>query len=253
LEDPALSAGGVAHDGGVAESLGLKGWPPVAESAMAFRDVAILHDTGGRLHFAHVSSVGTLEAVSWARRAGLSLTAEAAPHHLFLTDEALRDWSGAAVSKVNPPLRPAAIRDALRQAVADGLISVVASDHAPHTADEKREPFERAPFGISGVETVVGVLVTVFLQSGMMRPLDLFARLTTGPHHVISEACRGVLPGAAADFVLIDPAAEWVVDSTAFESRGRNTPLNGHRLVGRVMATVRRGRVVYREGVVVDG
>jgi dihydroorotase len=253
LEDPELAAGGVAHAGDAALTLNLRGMPAAAESVMAWRDAALLRAVGGHLHLAHCSVPETLEAVAWAQSRGLKMTAEAAPHHLLLTDEALVEWGGSAITKVNPPLRPAAMRDALRRAVIKGVVSVIASDHAPHHAEEKVRPYPEAPFGISGIETMLGVAMTVFLGEGLMRPLDLMARFTRGPHEVVGSQPGGVAPGLPADFVLIDPDVEWTVDPREFFSRGHNTPLAGRRLYGRPVATVRGGRFVFREGTVWDG
>jgi dihydroorotase len=253
LQDPALSRGGVAHDGPVARSLSLPGMPAAAESVMAWRDVALVREVGGRLHLAHCSVPGTLEALAWARGRGLSVTGEATPHHLLLSDEALAEWGGQAVAKVNPPLRPRAMRDALRQAVADGVVGIVASDHAPHHAEEKARPFAEAPFGISGLETAVGATFTALLPTGAITPLEVARRMSRGPHDLMGVTYPGVVAGARADFALIDAQAEWLVDPNRFESRGRNTPLAGHRLRGRPVATMRAGRWVYREGAVLSG
>jgi dihydroorotase len=252
LEDPDLARDGVAHAGPVADRLGLPGMPAGAESVMAWRDVALVDAYGGRLHLAHCSVPGTLEALRWARARGLRITGEATPHHLLLTDEELQEWDRSAVTKVNPPLRPEAMRRALVAAVVEGVVSVIASDHAPHHADEKARPFEEAPFGISGVETAIGAAFTALLPTGRISPLELAARFSRGPHEVMGESWPGVVPGAPADLTLVDPAVEWVVDPARFVSRGHNTPLAGRRLRGRAVATMRQGRWVYREGMVLD-
>jgi dihydroorotase len=248
LEDPALSGDGVAHDGPVARGLGLPGMPAAAESVLAWRDVALLGEVGGRLHFAHCSVPGTLEALAWAKERGYRITGEATPHHLLLTDEALAVWNGQAVTKVNPPLRPRAMRDALRDAVRSGLIDAVASDHAPHTASEKALPYVEAPFGISGLETLVAVTVTVLGHELGRSPVEVMRPLTSGPHRVMGEAYPGLEEGAPADLTVIDPDAEWVVDPQAFRSRGHNTPLAGLRLRGRPVATMVGGRFTFRDG-----
>lgn len=247
-EDPDLSAGGHAHAGGPARDLGIPGIPATAEAAMVWRDVGMLRDVGGRLHVCHVSTDGALEAVAWAAGRGLAVSAEATPHHLMLTDEALRDWAGSAVTKVNPPLRPARLREMLRRAVRTGLVGVVASDHAPHAADEKARPYPEAPFGISGLETLVGVVLTVLVHEEGMPPLAALARITVGPHRVLGLPYPGWRPGAPADLTLVDPEAAWVVDPGRFASRGHNTPLAGMRLRGRPVATMVGGRFTFREG-----
>lgn len=252
LEDPELAQGGTAHDGAVAKSLGLAGMPAAAESVVAWRDVGLLRAYGGRLHFAHCSVPDTLAALGWARAQGAQATGEAAPHHLLLTDAALAEWHPTGIAKVNPPLRPAAMRDALRQAVERGVVTVAASDHAPHAADEKARAFDAAPFGISGIETLLGVLLTVFHHERRLTPLALMRLVTRGPHEVVGESYPGVVPGSRADFTLIDPDASWRVDPTHFQSRGTNTPLAGQVLYGRVVATVHGGRFTFREGQVVS-
>ena len=248
LEDPELAQGGTAHDGPVAKSLGLAGMPAAAESVLAWRDVGLLRAYGGRLHFAHCSVPDTLAALEWARVHGALATGEAAPHHLLLTDAALTEWHPTGIAKVNPPLRPAAMRDALRQAVEQGVVTVAASDHAPHAADEKAQAFDAAPFGISGIETLLAVLLTVFHHERRLTPLRLMRLVTRGPHEVVGESYAGVASGARADFTLIDPDASWRVEPKAFHSRGTNTPLAGQLLYGRVVATVHRGRFTFREG-----
>ncbi|AUW94424.1 MAG: dihydroorotase [Sulfobacillus thermotolerans] len=246
-EDPDLFAGGSMHEGAISQQLGLGGIPAEAESIMVWRDVELVQLTRGILHVAHVSAPGSLEAVRYAKNKGLAVTAEAAPHHLFLSDDAVREWQYSAVTKVNPPLRPAAMQEALIQAVTSGLIDVLASDHAPHHADEKAEPYDKAPFGISGLETFLGTVMTVFLGRGLLSPLDLFAKLTAMPHQVLRQSYAGISPGAAADLTLIDPGAVWTVDPAAFYSKGHNTPLAGATLTGRAVATMVGGRWTMRE------
>lgn len=248
LEDLGLSRGGAAHAGEEAQRWGIAGVPEAAEAVMAWRDVALAGYVGGSLHLAHCSTPGTLEALAWARSRGLQVTGEASPHHLLLTDEALSEWNGHAVTKVNPPLRPSAMRDALRRAVSSGLLSVVASDHAPHAADEKALPYARAPFGISGLETLLGVVLTVLLHTERMSPVAVMATLTTGPHAVVGKHHGGVVAGAPADLTLIDPGKRWRVDSGEFYSRGHNTPLEGAWLEGRPVLTMRAGKLTCREG-----
>ncbi len=252
LEDLALSAGGVAHAGPAADRWRLPGIPGAAESVMAWRDVALLDEVGGFLHFAHCSVPGTLEALEWGRRRGLHLTGEAAPHHLLLTEAALSEWQGSAVTKVNPPLRPASFREALRAAVARGVVDVVASDHAPHARAEKELPYREAPFGISGLETLVAVTLTVLRGEMGLGPLEALGPLTVGPHRVMGETFPGLVPGAPADLTVINPDAHWTVDPSAFYSRGRNTPLAGHTLIGRPVATMLAGRFTYRDGEVLS-
>lgn len=240
-QEMSLSRQAVVHQGAPALEMGLAGAGELAESLMVWRDVQLAGATGGILHVAHVSVPHSLEAIRYARDHGWQVTAEATPHHLFFTDEILREWGYDPVTKVNPPLRPGAFREALQRAVASGLVGVAATDHAPHAADEKSLPYAEAPFGIAGLETAIGALLTVLLHSGLMTPLALFALLTVGPHQVLRLAYPGLVPGAPADLTLIDPDREWLVDPKAFYSRGHNTPFSGQRLRGRAVATMLDG------------
>ncbi|WP_020374599.1 dihydroorotase [Sulfobacillus thermosulfidooxidans] len=246
-EDPLLAAGGVMHEGSISHQLGLAGAPDEAESVMVWRDVELAGLTGGILHVAHISSPGSLEALDYAKRRGLRVSAEVAPHHLFLTDEAVREWNYNPVTKVNPPLRPDTTRQLLIQAVIKGLITVIASDHAPHHEDEKNQSYKDAPFGISGLETFVGTIFRVFLDAGLLDPLHLFRLITVGPQEVLGLDYPGLIPGASADFTLIDPQMTWTVDGQQFYSRGKNTPLQGTKLKGRPIATMLEGRFTMRD------
>ncbi len=247
-EDQDLSEGSVMHEGEVSSRVGLPGVPGVAESSLVWRDVELSLLTGGPLHLAHVTAPGSLDAIHYARQRGASVTAEATPHHLLLTDEAVAEWNVDPVTKVNPPLRPDAFRQTLIAAVVSGLVTVIASDHAPHHRDEKNRTYLDAPYGISGLETSLGAVLTVLLHSGRMAPLDLLARLTVGPHRALGMNYPGIVPGARADLTLIDPQHRWRVDSTQFYSRGRNTPMNGMELTGRAVATMFHGRWTMQDG-----
>ncbi len=246
-EDHELTAGGVMHEGSISQQLGLGGIPEEAESVMVWRDVELAGLTGGILHVAHVSAPGSLEALEYAKRRNLRVTAEVSPHHLLLTDAAIREWNFNPVTKVNPPLRTEGTRQLLIQAVRQGLIPVIASDHAPHHQDEKELPYDEAPFGISGLETFIGAIFSVFMVDGLISPLDLFRRVTVGPHKVLGIHYPGLTPGAPADFTLIDPQMRWVVDGKKFYSRGKNTPLQGTRLQGRSVATMVNGEWTMRD------
>lgn len=247
-EDRDLSQGSVMHEGQVSSRLGLPGVPGVAESSMVWRDVELSLLTGGPLHVAHVTAPGSLEALHYAGTRGAHVTAEAAPHHLFLTDQAVAEWKADPVTKVNPPLRPEAFRQALVDAVVSGLVSVIATDHAPHHRDEKNAPYLEAPYGISGLETSVGTVLTALLHSGRMTPLELMARMTLGPHRALMMDYPGIVPGARADLTLIDPYHRWTVDPKQFYSRGKNTPMMGVELTGRAVATMLQGKWTMREG-----
>ncbi len=247
-EDLTLSGQGVMHEGAVSGRLGLAGVPGAAEAVVAWRDVQLAALTGGRLHIAHVSTPGALEAIQWAKAHDLSVTAEVTPHHLFFTDERVAELAFSPATKVNPPLRPESYRQALLQAMKSGLIDVIASDHAPHHADEKDLPYNHAPFGISGLETAVAAVITVGLGELAMSPLALFERMTAAPHRILGLAYRGLTPGEWADFALIDPDARWTVDPGTWYSQGKHTPWRGMELRGQVVAAMHRGRWTVREG-----
>jgi len=250
-EDLELSHLGVMHEGDVSGRLGLTGIPLEAESAMVWRDVQLAALTNGRLHIAHISSLGALEAIAWAKSRGLKVTAEVAPHHLFFTDARVGSPAYDTATKVNPPLRPENVRQALLAALKMGLIDAVASDHAPHHADEKDRPYAQAAFGISGLETSLAAMITIGLGEAEMTPLALFERMTRAPHRILGMDYGGVVAGARADFALIDPKARWRVEPAGWYSKGKNSPWMGTELTGRVISTMYGGHWTMQEGEVV--
>ncbi len=258
-EDKALSAGGVMHEGWVAARLGLRGVPAAAEEVAVARDISLAALTGGRLHLAHVSTAAALAHVRRARAAGLPVTAEVTPHHLTLTHEAVLTGTGETPgglaydtnAKVNPPLRTAADVAACVEALADGTLDCIATDHAPHALEDKLCEFDLAAFGISGLETALALGLGL-VQAGRLSLGRLVEALTAGPARALGLDRRlpglGTLsPGAAADLVIFDPEAEWTVEPQGLVSRGKNTPLAGRRLRGRVLTTICNGRVVWQE------
>lgn len=251
-EDPALSQGGVVNEGPVAERLGLKGIPPAAEANMVCRDIDLARSTGGRLHIAHVSTAESVYLVGRGKEQGVAVTAEVTPHHLTLAETLAA--GGDANAKVNPPLRGEYDVAALVKGLKEGVIDFIATDHAPHTEADKACGFEAAAFGISGFETALGSLMGLVQQGGIDLP-TLIASLTCKPAAFLRRPDLGTLrPGSTADVVVFDPGAEWVVNPDDFASKGRNTPLAGSRLKGRVVVTVSRGAVVYSsEGASLSG
>jgi dihydroorotase len=238
-EDPTLKGDGVMHEGFTATRLGLRGIPAAAESVMCRRDADLAELTGGRVHFAHLSTSASFDALRDAKRRGLAVTGETCPHYWVLTDEAVGDYDTHA--KMNPPLRSEADRAACIAAIADGTIDCFATDHAPHTADEKARPFTDAPFGIVGLETALALTLTHLVHPGhlsMTRALELW---TDAPRYCFGLPPVSVEAGSPADLVIFDPEAEWTVDPEAFHSKGRNTPFAGWRLKGRVLATLLHG------------
>jgi dihydroorotase len=246
-EDAGLAAGGHMHEGEWSSRLGIPGMPAAAEEVMVLRDLALLRTApaGARLHFQHLSTAGSVAAVRAARNAGLAVSAEVAPHHLTFTDAAVADYD--PVFKVNPPLRPQAHVDALKAALADGVVDAIATDHAPHPPEEKERPFDQAPPGMLGLETALAIALT---ELDLPAPRVL-ALLSWQPARIAGlESVHGgpVAEGRPANLCVLDPAATWEVEPARLASRSRNTPYAGRKLTGRVRHTLLRG-----DPVVVDG
>jgi dihydroorotase len=242
-EDPALAAGGVMHEGLVATRLGLKGIPAAAEEIMAARDCLLAELTGGHVHLCHISTRLSVVIIREAKERGVRVTAEVTPHHLTLTDHACEAYDTHA--KMNPPLREAADVAALRGALKEGIIDCIASDHAPHAYDEKEAAFDDAPFGIVGLETAFAVAHTELVQGGVLTLPGLIRRMSTEPARAFHLSGGTLAAGAPADVVVLDPAAHWTVDPSAFHSKSRNTPFAGRGLTGRAVLTVVGGTVVH--------
>jgi dihydroorotase len=247
-EDRGLAGGGVMHAGAVATRLGLPGIPADAEAAMVTRDCALAAETGGRVHVAHLSTASAVAAIRAGRAVGAPVTAEASPHHLTLDEDAVTQYGTNA--KMNPPLRSATDVAAVRAALADGTIDVIASDHAPHAAEEKARGMHDAPFGIVGLETMLG-LVLELVHADVVTLVTALRALTVGPAAALGIDAGRLTDGAAADVTLIDPERRWVVDPAAFRSRSRNTPFAGRELRGRSIAVCVGGRVL--DGADLDG
>jgi dihydroorotase len=247
-EDLALRGDGHMNEGAAATRLGIRPIPSAAESVMVRRDVELAELTGGRLHFAHLSCAASFAALRDAKQRGLAVTGETCPHYWTLTDEAVAAWGTDA--KMNPPLRSERDRLATLEAIADGTIDCLTTDHAPHTQDDKRQPFEMAPFGIVGLETALALTLTGLVRPGhipLARALELW---TEAPRRVFDLSEVQLAGGFPADLTLIDPDAEWTVDPTAFHSKGRSTPFAGMRLTGRVLATFCDGEITHLDPVV---
>jgi dihydroorotase len=241
-EDEVLAAGGIMHEGAWSSRMGVPGQPAEAEELMVMRDIALARLTGARVHFQHLSTRRSVAMVRQAKAAGLRVTCEATPHHLTLTDEACSGYD--TVFRVNPPLRPADDREAVREGLLDGTIDAVATDHAPHDQEAKEQPFDQAPPGMLGLETA---LALVLGQLGLGDdPQRLFALLSWQPAGVLGlpGAAGALAEGAPADLCVVDPAEQWVVDPGRLASRSRNTPYAGMKLGGRVRHTVCRGEAV---------
>ncbi len=236
-----ISDGGVMHRGEVSERLGLPGLDPRSEEAMIERDIDQSRETGGRYHVAHISTARAVELVRAAKAQGLPVTTEVCPHHLLLTDEACSD--AHPNTKMHPPLRTEADVTACRQGLLDGTIDCIATDHAPHTAEEKSVGFLKAPPGIVGLETAVALAAKAMITTGLADWPQLVAWFTSAPAKVLALPRTGLGVGENADITLIDPNAEWTVDPAAFASQCSNTPFSGWKLVGRPMGTLHKGRL----------
>jgi dihydroorotase len=242
-EERSLSRDGHVHEGSVAAELGFTGYPSVGESLMVERDLALAAYEDQPLHLLHLSAAESVAALRRARDAGLRASGEVTPHHLVLTDEAVRSLDPNV--KMNPPLRAEADRVALLEALRDGTIEAIATDHAPHARHEKEVPFEAAPFGVTGLETAFAVLFTKLVQTGLLPLTTLVERMSAGPARIFGLDRPRVAVGATADLVLLDLERQWTVDEHAFRSRSRNSWLLGATLQGAVAMTIANGAVVH--------
>jgi dihydroorotase len=243
-EDPSLSGEGAMHEGAASALLGITGIPSISESTMIARDAAIAGYEGGRIHIQHVSALESVAAIEQAKAAGVLISAEVSPHHLTMTEDAVRSLD--ANFKMNPPLRAEADRQVLIAALRSGTLDFIATDHAPHAREEKEQPFETAPMGITGLETAFAVLYTSLVKPGVL-PLELIVeRLSAGgPHFGIELPTLAV--GAPANITLVDLDADWQVGESGYESRSTNSAWDGQTLSSRVRMTIAAGGVAYRE------
>jgi len=245
-EDHDLTEGAQMHEGARSTRLGLRGWPRAAEDIIVARDLILAETTGARYHVAHISSLGSVRLIREAKSRGLRVSAEVTPHHLLFTDEALLSYD--TYCKVNPPLREEADREALREALADGTIDCIATDHAPHTDLEKDCEFEAASVGINGLESAVGSMFKL-VRDGVFKPLRFVEALSTAPARLIPDFEGGSLrEGRLADVTVLDPNAQWILDKEALRSKSHNTPLLGRELTGRPVMTIVGGDIVHELG-----
>ncbi|HTL44144.1 MAG TPA: dihydroorotase [Vicinamibacterales bacterium] len=248
-EDPSLKADGIAHEGFHAARLGLRGIPGAAESIMVERDVSLAELTGGRFHVAHMSVRHSLRAVRDGKARGVRVTCEVAPHHFVLTDEALESPVRYDTNvKMNPPLREAADRDAMIEGIADGTIDAIATDHAPHHSDEKLVEFDRAPFGIVGLETCVPLVFDRLVHAGRIGVRRAIELLSTNPARILKLPGGSLAEGRPADITVIAPDEAIEISASALVSKSKNTPFDGWRLTGVAAVTIVGGRVVYQRG-----
>lgn len=238
-----LAADGVMHEGFISARLGLKGIPAVAEELMVARDIMLAEFTKSRVHIAHISTAGSVELVRRAKKAKVNVTAEATPHHFTLTDDLVKSFDTNL--KVNPPLRTSKDVEAVKKGLKDGTIDAIASDHAPHSIEEKESEFDYAPFGILGLETTVGLVVTELIEKKVLTWPQAAHRLSTAPAGILNLPGGTFNEGSPADITVIDPSQEWTVDPEKFRSLSRNTPFAGRKLRGRAVMTIVDGVVVH--------
>ena len=245
-EDRSLVSGGVMHEGRVSLLLGLKGMPALAEDTDVVRDILLAKETGAKLHIAHISTMGAIEAVRRAKNEGLPVTCEVAPHHFSLTDRAVEGYD--TNTKMAPPLRSEEHLLAILEGVKDGTIDAIATDHAPHHRDEKALEFDRAPFGIIGLETAVGLAFNELVHKGIIGLERLVEMFSANPARIFKLEGRGTLKvGSIADITIIDPDAKWTYSNAESRSKSRNSPFDGWNFTGRSVATIVGGRIVYVE------
>lgn len=251
-QEPRLTVGSQMNEGGVSAILGLKGWPAIAEEAIIARDVLLVDHVKSRLHICHVTTAGGVEIIRWAKARGINVSAEVTPHHLLLTDELARSYN--PVFKVNPPLRTEKDVMALREALADGTIDIVATDHAPHSTESKECEWNEASFGMLGLETALSIVQKTMINSGLMNWAQVADRLSTAPARIAGygEQGRNLEIGARANVMIIDPAASWTVDRDLVASKSRNTPFHGYELPGVITHTFFNGRPTLMNGALVE-
>ncbi|MCK8817793.1 dihydroorotase [Natroniella sulfidigena] len=244
-EDDNLAGDGVVNEGYYSTITGLNPIPASAEEVMVARDILLAEELGTKVHIAHISTAGAVELVRQAKSRGVDVSCEAAPHHFALTDELITSFD--TNTKVNPPLRSAADVAAIKEGLADGTIDIIATDHAPHTIEEKRVEYDYAPFGISGIETALGVVLTELVEPGILSLEDALAKLTINPAQRLNLTGGNLAVGAKANLTVIDLEQEWVVEPQEFISKGKNTPFAQTELRGKAALTIVNGEVVYRD------
>jgi len=243
-EDKFLVGDGVMNESFASAKLGIKGRPAVAEEIATLRDIQLAKFTGGRVHIQHISSAGTVDAIRRAKAEGVKITAEACPHHFSLTDDEIEKRFDTNL-RVNPPIRTQADVEAVIAGLVDGTIDCIATDHAPHSAEEKDSEFDQAPAGMVGLETALGLVKTRLIDKGYLSWTDVIRKLTVNPARIINQPLGDLTIGHPADLTIIDPEAEWTVDPSQFKSKSRNTPFAGWNLSGKVVKTILRGQISY--------
>lgn len=243
-EDINLVQGGVVNADANMEAMGLKGISNAVEDIIVARDIMLAAETGVHLHLCHCSTKGSVEMVKQAKAAGVSVSAEVCPHHFTLSTDDMKEPD--ANFKMNPPLRTKEDVEALREGLKADIMEVISTDHAPHSAEEKRKPIETAPFGIVGLETSVALTITELVEPGILTPMQMAEKMSYNPAKILGIDRGSLAEGKPADVTVIDPAAEYAIDASKFVSKGKNTPFDGRKVKGRVMATICDGKIVYQ-------
>lgn len=238
-EETSMTKGGAMNEGGVATALGMPGMPPVAEDIVVSRDLILNRYLGARYHVAHISTRGAVELVRAAKRAGERVTCEVTPHHFSLTDEAVKTFD--TNTKMNPPLRTRDDVEAMKEALRDGTIDAIATDHAPHSFDEKQVEFAHAPFGIVGLETAIGLAVTHLVAEKVLTLSQFVEKFSVNPRKILALPAAKIAEGVEANLTIFDPKQEWTVDVSRFKSRSKNSPFNGARLTGKAVGVFNHG------------
>ena len=242
-QDLPMTKGGVMNEGFTSTELGLAGMPPIAEDVMVSRDIALTEYTGAQYHVAHMSTAGATELVRRAKAQGLKVTSEVTPHHFTLTDDVVRSYD--TNTKMNPPLRTQQDIEAIKKGLQDGTIDVIATDHAPHSFDEKQVEFQAAPFGIVGLETAIGLSVTELVHTGILSLHQLIEKFSLNPRRILHLPAIRIAEGESANLTIFDPLAEWTVDPASFKSKSRNTPFGGFKLKGRPVGVINNGQTYW--------
>ncbi|HET6272763.1 MAG TPA: dihydroorotase [Bacteroidota bacterium] len=241
-QDMPMTKGGVMNEGLTATELGLPGMPSIAEDVMVSRDISLAQYTGGQYHLAHMSTAGAAGLIRQAKAAGLKVTCEVTPHHFTLTDDVVRSYD--TNTKMNPPLRTKEDVEAMKEALRDGTIDVIATDHAPHSFDEKQVEFQAAPFGIVGLETAIGLAITGLVATKLLSLSQLIEKFSVNPRRILRLPEIRIAEGEIANLTLIDPAFQWIVDPTQFKSKSKNSPFGGYRLTGKSVGVINNGQVL---------
>jgi dihydroorotase len=242
-QDLPMTKGGVMNEGFASTELGLAGMPPIAEDVMVARDISLAEYTGAQYHVAHMSTAGATELVRRAKVRGLHVTSEVTPHHFILTDDVVRSYD--TNTKMNPPLRTRDDIEAMKKGLHDGTIDVIATDHAPHSFDEKQVEFQAAPFGIVGLETAIGLSMTELVHKGILSLSQLVEKFSVNPRRILHLPGVKIAEGEMANLTIFDPLEEWAVDPASFKSRSKNTPFGGFRLKGRAVGVINNGQVYW--------